>query len=396
MRVEFNFEFDQKNKVKSITDKGLVQLRAYHLGKRRYFTTDIKIIKEQWDYSKQRVIKHFDANNLNDRLESLLEQLQKAQRKAEFENEIFGLDTVKTIINKQEVKTEFFNVFALNETNSNNKIKLVTKRSKRNTLNKLLKYNNDKNILFSELTFTFCNGFINHLTGLKLDQSTIQKNYKNCKSMVEDAIKHGFYSKRNPFKDIQVKVIDKPVQALLPEQLEAIEKLTFETYETRLETIRDMFLFSCYTGLRVSDLIKLNKSQLKQTDKGLALTYTAQKTGKHGEIPLHALFPLKDEKTTKPIKLIHKYISEDKDLIFKKYSDQLYNRELKTIQHLAKIDFKLTSHAGRKTFGTTLARLGVSAFVIKELLQHNNLKTTERYVNTTQNRIVDECESGSW
>jgi integrase len=135
---------------------------------------------------------------------------------------------------------------------------------------------------------------------------------------------------------------------------------------------------------------------LKQTSEGLTLNFTAQKTSKIHVLPLYILFPLPKENTTRPIKLINKYLTADKELIFKKYSDQLYNRELKEIGHRAKIDFNLTSHIGRKTLATLLPSMGVSSFVIKDILKHSNIKTTERYVKTDEKRVALDLKNINW
>lgn len=396
MRIDFSYEFDQKNKVKKPTDKGLIQLKAYLSGKRKYFTTKIKVYPHEWNEQKQRIVRHANSNALNDVLDALIDKVLKAQRKANDNNDYFNLDSIKTLIGQQENKTAIFNKFAINDINANNTIKEVTKRSYRNTLNKLIAFNGDNDILFSELNYTFFKDFVNYLTGLKLDQNTIRKHKKNCQALIEIATKKGYYDKANPCKDIIIKEVNKKIQALTWEQILNIEKLKFEPYETRLETIRDMFLFSCYTGLRISDLIKLSKEHVKPTSSGLTLDFTAQKTNKHHVLPLYELFPIKKKNTTRPIEIIKKHSADEKQLIFKKYSEQLYNKELKEIEYRAKIDFKLTSHVGRKTCATYLPTIGVSSFVVKSILQHSNLKTTERYVKVDEKRVIADLKNSKW
>ena len=108
MQIDFSFEFDQKNKVKKATDKGLIQLRAYCGGKRKYFTTKISVYQTEWNEQKQRIVRHSDADQLNNILDTMISKVSTAQTKALVNNEYFGLDIVKMIIETQKFKTGCF------------------------------------------------------------------------------------------------------------------------------------------------------------------------------------------------------------------------------------------------------------------------------------------------
>jgi hypothetical protein len=137
MRIDFSFEFDQKNKVKKATDKGLIQLRAYCGGKRKYFTTKISVYQTEWNEQKQRIVRHSDADHLNNILDTMISKVSTAQTKALVNNEYFGLDTAKTIIDNQKFKTGFFIEFVNNELKTNNKFSSNTKRSKKSIIKKI-------------------------------------------------------------------------------------------------------------------------------------------------------------------------------------------------------------------------------------------------------------------
>ena len=396
MNVSFNYVFDRKKKIKKPLDKGVIELRAYLNAKTKYFSTKIEVTQMEWNETKEKIVRHRDADMLNNKLDATIDKLNRAQRESEFKNEEFNLDSVKLCLKSQKIKTSSFIEFATNEVNGNNAVKEVTKRSYRNTITKIKAYNNNMPVLFSELNYAFFHGFINYLNGLKLKQNTVRKHNKNCKSLLEIATKKGYYEKANPCKDIKIKEQETKINALTWEQILAIENLSFEAYETRLEKMRDMFLFSCFTGLRVSDLISLKKEYLKQTDAGIVVDLFTKKVNKHAIIPVSELFKIEVENTTRPLKILNKYLTNESETIFPKYSDQLYNRELKEIGNRAKIDFKLTSHIGRKTFATYLPTIGASTFTVKSLLQHSNLKTTEKYVKTDEKRVNSDLKKSKW
>ena len=95
MSVKLNFEFDQKNKVKKPTDKGLLQLRSTANRKRKYFTTRISILQSQWNEKNERVVRHPQAEQFNQQLDDMIFKINSAQRKAELLNEVFNLENVK-------------------------------------------------------------------------------------------------------------------------------------------------------------------------------------------------------------------------------------------------------------------------------------------------------------
>ncbi|MFN8117377.1 MAG: site-specific integrase [Bacteroidia bacterium] len=397
-KVSFDYVFDRKGKItKKISNNGLIELRCYAEGKQRYYSTGIYILNTEWNDIKQRVVRHPHTETLNNELDILFEKVMKAQRMAYDNNKLFDLDNVSVLLKNSKTNTVSFSEFATNEIESNTKIREVTKRAQRNTLNKLKAYNGNKDVLFKDINFAFADGFVKYLVG-RVTQNTIRKHHKNFKQFIKIAIKKGLYEKKNPCDDLKVKEQEVKIIALTWEQLQSIENLTFEPYDKQLSLFRDMFLFQSYTGLRVSDLMSLKPEHIKRNGNEIMIYKTTIKVNKHAKIPLHKLFPLPDEKTTRPIKVLEKYYDENKDFIFKPYEPQTYNKWLKEIAFRAKIhDIKLTSHIGRKTFTTLLANhVNISTFVVKNLLQHSNVKTTERYVFTDEKRVAENLEKGNW
>jgi len=83
---------------------------------------------------------------------------------------------------------------------------------------------------------------------------------------------------------------------LTDEERRRFEDLTFTPEDSPLLLMaKDMFLISCYCGLRYSDIDRLNNTNFETTDKGLKLIYKAKKTDKKDGLPLWALFSGKPE-----------------------------------------------------------------------------------------------------
>jgi site-specific recombinase XerD len=70
----------------------------------------------------------------------------------------------------------------------------------------------------------------------------------------------------------------------------------------------------------------------------------------------------------------------------------MVNKDLKEIAALAKIEFNLTTYVARHSYATVLKRSGVATAVISEALGHQNEKTTQIYLDSFENAVIDEAD----
>ncbi len=141
----------------------------------------------------------------------------------------------------------------------------------------------------------------------------------------------------------------------------------------RLQFVRDLFIFSCYTGLAYTDAINLSATNLlRGIDGDHWLITHRQKTGTSVKIPL--LPKAKD--------LIEKYKNNPKGLadgsLFPKISNQRLNGYLKEMADLCQIEKNLTVHLARHTFATTITLSnGVPIESVSKMLGHTKITTTQ-------------------
>jgi integrase len=176
----------------------------------------------------------------------------------------------------------------------------------------------------------------------------------------------------------------KVIVFLTQEELNRIHELKLIT---RLETIRDGFLFMCYTGLPFNEIESLEESNLSRKINGsYGLIFSRKKTSKNlPEIPL----------LPQALILLEKYKDHPKRIREKKLlpipSNQNFNAYLKEIGTLAGIEKSITTHTGRKTFATTVAlRNGMSMEVLSKILGHSNMRITQEHYAEVQNERVNE------
>ncbi|MBR1632479.1 MAG: integrase catalytic domain-containing protein, partial [Bacteroidales bacterium] len=148
----------------------------------------------------------------------------------------------------------------------------------------------------------------------------------------------------------------------------------------RLERMRDIFLFCCYTGLAYIDVKTLTTENLVQKADGKWWIVTKRtKT----EVPVNV--PLLEV----PMRLIKKYEPLRKgNLVFPVYSNQKSNDYLKEIATLCDIHKDVTFHVARHTFATTVTlENGVPIESVSKMLGHTNVQTTQIYARITERKI---------
>ena len=168
--------------------------------------------------------------------------------------------------------------------------------------------------------------------------------------------------------------------------LDKLQALTFEPYEVELATARNLFLFSCYTGVAYCDMVALNQEHLFTDDEGaLWLKFRRQKTDTLCRVKL----------LSEAVRMIERYQSEERNTIFAPITYSAYLVQLKALQLRAGISIPLSAHVGRHTFATliTLER-GVPFETVSRMLGHSNIQTTERYAHVTPKNVSFLCLYG--
>ena len=177
---------------------------------------------------------------------------------------------------------------------------------------------------------------------------------------------------------------NKRPRALDRASLNKLQSLTFEPYEVKLETARDLFLFACYTGVAYCDMVALSREHLFTDDEGaLWLKFRRQKTNTLCRVKL----------LSEAVHLMERHQSEERTTLFAPIPYSVYLAQLKALQLRAGISIPLSAHVGRHTFATliTLER-GVPIETVSRMLGHSNIQTTERYAYVTLKKLFDEFE----
>ncbi len=177
-----------------------------------------------------------------------------------------------------------------------------------------------------------------------------------------------------------------PREFLSAEELQKIVSHDFKI--ERLNQVRDVFVFACFTGLAYVDIKKLKRSETVTGVDGDPWIFThRQKTKGVSRIPL---LPI-------PLTIIDKYKDHsaciNKDLLLPVLSNQKLNAYLKEIADMCGITKNLTFHIARHTFATTVTLSnGVPIESVSKMLGHKNLRVTQNYAKILDIKVSDDMK----
>ncbi|ELY2018637.1 site-specific integrase [Flavobacterium psychrophilum] len=206
------------------------------------------------------------------------------------------------------------------------------------------------------------------------------KYVKNFHKIINQCLANGWLIK-NPFANYKAKVKEVIREFLNEEEIERIMDKQFVS--ERLELVRDIFVFSCFTGLAYIDVKQLTKNHISFGIDGDKWIFTTrQKTETLSKIPL---LPLAQQ-------MIDKYenhpTSKNENRLLPILNNQKMNAYLKEIADVCGINKDLTFHIARHTFATTVTLSnGVPLETVSKMLGHTNLKTTQHYAKILDTKI---------
>ncbi|RTY79650.1 site-specific integrase [Flavobacterium sp. LS1P28] len=216
-------------------------------------------------------------------------------------------------------------------------------------------------------------------TEKRLQLSTLNKAIQRFRKVLTFAISQNYLAK-DPFMLYKAKREKKEVVYLDNIELQKLENHFFEI--KRVQQIKDLFIFCCYTGLGFTEMANLKKSDIiKGFDGVLWLDIRRNKTQKCYRVPL-----LQQARN-----IIEIYQNESREDVFPRLSNPKFNAYLKEVASIVGIEKNLTHHIARKTFASTVLLYNdVPMEIVSELLGHSNMVITqESYGKVVQKKVSE-------
>jgi len=245
---------------------------------------------------------------------------------------------------------------------------------------------NRSDLFLDELDFQFITNYELFLKSkLNNKHNTASKSVSFLKRIIRYSLQNGWLDK-DPFLSFRCPYKDPDRAFLSKEELELLQKK--DLVVNRLAVVRDMYVFSCYTGLPFSDMEKLTPDDLSTGIDGEKwIIYNRVKTGNRAPIPL---LPV-------PMQIIGRYenypVNVNKGRLLPVYSNQKINGYLKELAAVCGINKNLTFHTARHTFATTVTLTnGVPIETVSKMLGHSSIKTTQIYSKVVDTKVSQDMK----
>jgi integrase len=353
-------------------------------------------VADKWDQYNGRAIGTEEAVlELNSYLSSLSNKIYQAKSYLIETGKPITAESLKNLITGRTEKRMLLELIALH----NKKMEsLIGKGFTTRTLQRYkTTYQHVKNFInwkyaiddlsIHALNYEFASDFIYWLRAIKncANNSAI-KYFGNLKKIVMECVRKEWL-KSDPFINLKLIKDDVTRTALTKQELKTIGNKTFKI--DRLNSVKDIFVFSCYTGLSYCDIKNLRWTQIMNgIDDQPWVTIQRQKTGVTSKLPL----------LPQPLGIINKYKNHhrcnDGNYVLPVLTNQKMNSYLKEIADICGIDKNLTFHIARHTFATTIAlNNGVPIETVSKMLGHKTIKQTQHYAKISDRKISDDMKS---
>ena len=373
-----------------------IYLRATINGQRFEVTTKRTIESNKWNQLTGKVKGNLEeARSINTHLDIMRNKVYDYQRLILQEGNIFT---------KEELKNKWFGIEEQSHSlvsffqKHNDQLKsLIGKDNTKathtkycTTLDHLISFLQWKfkksDINISKINYSFITDFEFYLKSEKnCNHNTTIKYISNTRKIINNCLKNGWINK-DPFTGFKMTKKEVVREILTEKELETLQQK--ELANQRLRQVRDIFIFSCFTGLAYIDAKRLKRSQVVTDTEGEHWIYTTRKkTDTPTRIPL--LPPVID------IMKIYEDHPQCKieDSLLPIPTNQKLNAYLKELADICGINKLLTFHIARHTFATTVTlNNGVPIESVSKMLGHKSIKITQIYAKVMDKKLSEDMK----
>lgn len=376
-------------------------------GKTSTLSTGKYILKERWDLTDKlkKILRLEKEKNLKRYLDNIEIKIENSYLELVKKDVNTTLNDIKNKLNGISVEKGEIDILKLFKVHNDN-FKMKSDSGERSKAS-LQKYNRAKDLITNfiklkkgKISFNILeinNQFIYDLEAfLKYESSfkdkvgikhnSVVKYFQCFKTVCNYGLKRNLITS-NPFLIYGEKLIIEDAVFLTQTELERIEAKDFST--DRLNRVKDIFLFSCYTSYAPIDVENLTERNLERDNDGtLWIKINRAKTKTKSNVPV----------LPQVQRIIDKYAHLDGNKLLPKISNQKINEYLKEIADLCKIDKKLTHYVARHTFATTVTLgNGIGIENVSKMMGHTRITMTQHYakvldsnVKKDMNKLIDK------
>lgn len=354
----------------------IVELRIAYDSQQTYISTGVFLFEKEWKKKRQVVVGRADALILNQFLEKFRIDALEVIREMYEEGNIDIFAVKRRMIEKKKKAVTFLDYYAEKAENRKHGICKIAQGRYDLVFRVLKEFGKITN--FSDLNEKNIIAFENFLKKKGIMATSRYQNYhKYIIRFIKMAQREG-YMKYNPYDTVRLDHgdFDKSIDKCL--SLEEVRKLQAATLDERLNKVRDLFLFQCYSCLSYTDLEKFDTKKIEEVDG------KKYYSGRRGKTKVRFTVPLLQP----ALEILEKYNKK-----LPKISNAKYNEYLKEVAEAAGIEKSLTTHWARHTGATLLLNGGVPMEIVSKVCGHSSVKMTEKiYAKLLPKTVVAEVK----
>ena len=369
-------------------------------GRRAEISLKSKVSINNWDEAKGKAKgKRQEIVKLNSHMEQVRSLIFDSYQELIQQNKVVSVDAVKAKYLGEDIEEAMtlLKVIEYHKQVAITKLAPGTMKNYYTTesyLKKFIKHQYRKNdITLDELNYKFILDFENFLINYEsvdhhksLNNNGVMKHMERLRKMVNMAVMMDWLEK-DPFSKYKLHFDKVERGHLTKEELKVLSNKNFKI--ERLQSVLDMFLFSCHTGLAYIDIFNLTRENIaKGIDGRDWLMTNRQKTNTTVRVPL----------LPEAVQLIKKYkdhpVALAKVTLFPVISNQRMNGYLKEIAEICGINKNFTFHLARHTFATTVTLSnGVPIESVSKMLGHTSIRTTQIYAKVVEHKLSEDMQN---
>ncbi len=363
----------------------------------RQLKTDYRIFTDEWNENESCIIVGSSERSnlllsLQERMEWDLKRLDMIIRQLDNRKAGYTADDIIAFFQSNTEEQSLFNFMQGIIARLKQMGKIRTAENYSCTLKSFMQFRGDRDVLLSEIDSDLMQLYEAYLHGKGAVRNTSSFYMRILRAVYNRALEKELMEQRNPFRHVYTGV-DKTVKRAVP--LSAIKRMKNLdlSLQPNLEFARDMFLFSFYTrGMSFIDMAHLKKKDLQNG----FLSYRRRKTGQQ--------LVIKWEKCMQEI--VNKCHTWDRNpyllpiLNFPnesrkqyKYAQSRINVHLKEIANMIGVSIPLSMYVARHSWASIAKSKNIPISVISEGMGHDSELTTQIYLASLDNTIVDNANA---
>ncbi len=359
--------------------------------KRKEFSTGLFINPDDWNSTQQVAKPPNKYKNINTQLSLISQKINEAFLMHQILPNEFDVDDIYRKFKGEDSKEEITLLGAYDLHNDKtkkligvdfNELSWSRYIESRRKLAEFIKHNYKKSdIKLKQLDLKFIKDLEYYWkTEKQLKQATIYRSMQRLKKIIQFSIAEN-YLQRDPFNLYKNKKHKTKIVYLSSQELKLLETYNFS--QEKLQKVKDLFVFCCYTGLAYTEMSNLNTNHLvKEFDGNIWIKMVRQKTDEIISVPL----------LPKAKIILDKYKTDES--LLPEISNQKFNSYMKEIADILGIQKKLTHHIARKTFASTVLLYNdVPMEIVSKLLGHSKMSVTQdSYGEVVQKKVGESIE----